>query len=362
VWRLITNVDWARKEDDLIRRLFTQFPGRRRLFAAGIALNTALIAALMSVGGATPAAAASAGTHAVTVWVPLACEIAGVIPSEVAVAVNATIPDSVNPGEVFSLTNSWTVQVFPPASQNAAAAAFSAKAIEGIVSDFENQVTNATTAFTGAGTPTQINQVAALQTPNADGSPWTDPLINGPSPLQAYVEHPPAATKVFSFGPVPSDPSGAAIASSYGPAPGTGGGPTPTSGTPDPIATFGPFTTTGSAGSNIVLTVGDPGTPFNFGGTSLKFAAATQVFFQNKTSNLWSTAVPTSCGVDTTTGAVPPPPGSGYLSAFTIPIVNPGVVPEAPFAVLLPLGGLLVIGALLVYRRRQVTSSEGHDS
>jgi hypothetical protein len=353
----------ARKEDDLIRRFFTQFPGRRRLFAAGIALNTALIAALMSVGGATPAAAA-AGTHPVTVWVPLACMILGAVPSEVGVAIHGTIPDSVNPGEVFSLTNSWTVQVFPPGAQ-IAAALFNANNIEGIVSDFENQVTGATTAFTGAGTPTQINQVAALQTPNLDGSPWTDPLINGPSPLQAYVEHPPAATKVFSFGPIPSDTLGLS-GNSYGPAPGTGGGPNLTSGTPDPIATFGPITTTGPAGSNVVLTVGDPTHPFTFKDSSgisstLNFAAATTLFFQNKTSSLWSGAIGANCGVDTTAGAMASP-DSSYLSAFTIPIVDQAVVPEAPFAVLLPLGGLLVIGALLVYRRRQVTSSEGHDS
>ncbi len=371
------------------------FMGRHRpLLGVGLALNTALVTGLMSVSilvGATPAAAAAPGTTTRTGWVPLACNLlGGAAQSHIAVALTSDVPDSVTPLQDFSLLNSGSVQILTPAAQIAAAGLSpGATAFAGVVKDFEQNLTLATASFAPGGppttatlgsldgpqvSPTQFNQVAALQSLNADGSPWTDLLVNGPSPLAAWpaVGVIPGPSNVFSFGPIPVN-SVTPTGNTYGPAPGTGGGPNITSGTPTNI-NLGPLHTTGAVNQFVHIGVGDISrtvtlaAPAASGGGTFEFAADTAISFFN---GAWSTFVPgagisATCGIDTSVLSVPPPaPGycpeldppysvpNCFVQVFSIPIVAATVVPEAPFAVILPLAGLLVVGTMLVYRRRR---------
>ena len=267
-----------------MRRPFRGLRGRRPLFTAGILFNTALIGLAMSTLGATPAAAAGPNVTE-TAWIPLHCNIGG--PSSgpavhIAVALRATHPASLNPNENFRLTNVTAVQVLPPLAQQVGYVTFGhSNAVEGIVKDFEQVLTNAKGTFTPGGTGTQVNAVAAMQPPNADAPPVgtatvsqtspRDPLIDPntahPSPLAAWTNNnsnvsvPPSDPRrhdEFSFGPIPT--SGSATGNAYGPAPGTGGGAAVTSGTADAY-TIRPFTVTGSPGQNVVLDVGDASRP-----------------------------------------------------------------------------------------------------
>ena len=97
--------------------------------------------------------------------------------------------------------------------------------------------------------------------------------------------------------------------------------------------------------------------------------AAATIFFHNPTSGSWGPSFPVACAYETTPVAAngnqnPLPctsqnvPSGCYAQAFIIPIVSGTVVPEAPFAIMLPLAGALVVMTWLVYRRRRDISSE----
>ena len=303
--------------------------GGRRTPRAPLAVRAALLSAVCVAVGVAPASAATAPTATTNAWIPLGCLIGGVIPIEVAASLTATGPAWVTPGQTFSLTHVSTDVVVPPAAQESAFIFGAVSEIEGDVSDFETGLTGET--FGGS---TQVNTVAALQPPNADAPSPADPLINGPSPLAAFPSNgitPPKA--VFSFGEIPvtiSSPSGNA----YGPAPGTGGGPTPTSGTPDPF-TEGPFTVTGAAGTNAAASFGDPAAPMvSFNKQPLVYVAANTLFFGSPDIFApgtfgWAGPIPLSCGIDTTSGALPAP-GPGYVSSLSVPIVAAPAVTTQP--------------------------------
>jgi Na+-translocating ferredoxin:NAD+ oxidoreductase RnfG subunit len=337
-----------------MRRRLEWLRGRRKLYALGIVVDTALISVVMSASVATPVAAS--GTQTVTVWQPLACLILGAVPSHIGVVLNATIPTSVTPGQQFNMTNVTAIQVLTPAAQTQASL-FSANAFEGIVKDFENNLTGATFTLAGGAPSTQLNQVAALQPPNSDhqtGDPNVN-LIEGPSPLQAWADQAtpvligdPLRQKVFSFGPIPVDSSGAASQNTYGPAPGTGGGALVTSGTADALNVVGPFTTTGLAGTNIVIGAGDASRTVLVDGINEVLVAKTTIFFFNPAptpgfpSGRWSGQISADCGVDTHPTLKVGSPDPSFASNFTIPIVT---APTAPAITTQPANQTVTAGA-----------------
>jgi hypothetical protein len=312
----------------------------------------------MSANMAAPVAAS--GTQVVTAWQPLACLILGAIPSHIGVALKATIPTSVTPGQQFDMTNVTAIQTLTPAAQTAAAA-FNANAFEGVVKDFENNLVGATFTLSGGAPTTQLNQVAALQPPNSDqqgNTPPPDPniaLIEGPSPLAAWADQsPPVAIgdpvrqSVFSFGPIPVDSSGLATQNTYGPAPGTGGGPLVTSGTADALRVVGPFTATGAAGSNIVIGAGDSTRHVLVDGQNEVLVAQTTIFFFNPApsaghpSGSWSFPISADCGVDTHPTKSVASPDPTYASNFSIPVV---AAPSAPAVTTQPANQTVTAGA-----------------
>jgi hypothetical protein len=319
---------------------------RRPLYTMGILVNAAVISVAMSSVGASPVAAAGRVTE--TAWIPLHCNLAstfsGGAPVHLAVALKVTHPATVRPGQKFRLRKVTAVQVLPPAAQQTAGVVFHADATEGVVNDFETKLTNAKGNFTPGGTGTQVNNVASMQPPNKDAPPVgsstvsqtspRDPLIDPntahPSPLAAWADQsPPVAASdsrrhdEFSFGPIPS--SGTATANSYGPAPGTGGGPTVSSGTPDPYNNF-PFTVTGPTGQNVVLDVGDASRPVTHSDEPDPgpLVAIAGTFFHRTDTGKWAGAgggnpFPVYCGTDNSTRRVPKPDPT-MVDRFVIPI------------------------------------------
>ena len=317
-----------------MRRLSTGFRGRRPQFRLGIALTTAVICLGMSGIGATPAAAANLKTE--TAFIGLQCNILGGLsggfPMHLGVAVTATHPRSLNPGQNFRLGNVKPVLIEPALAQRAAAI-FHGTQVEGVISDFEQKFTNARGNFNPGGAGTQVNTVQALQPPNRDAPPVgratasqtsrRDPLVDPntahPSPLAAWSESgipqgPPVMASdprrhdEFSFGPIPIDSTPGSNVNAYGPAPGSGGGAALTSGKPDPT-TVGPFTVTGSAGQNVIIDVGDPSRIVTVGDTGSmgELVSIAGVFFFAPTvppgRSHWNgqqngKPIPVTCGVD----------------------------------------------------------------
>ena len=369
-----------------MRRRLTWPQGKRSALALGLVLNVALVSLLMSATGAIPAAA-SASTVTETAWVPLGCNIltnpidgtntyTGGIGVHIAAAVQATHPDSLTVGQVFSLTGVKAIQVVPPASQTAGSAFGPVNSFEGVVTDFENNLSNATSSFSPGSSNAghQVNQVAAVQPPNAgaigpgtggipDDKAYVSPDLGDPSPIDMWADQSPPVPAsdarrqhVFSFGPIPIKSDGTASANAYGPAPGSGGGPLTTDGVGRPVAgglTVAPFTTTGSAGQNVVIDVGDS-TRFvtNAGGgyTHIPLVALAVIAFNDPTApqahatnppGTWKLALNVACGLDNTVNLITPPapgyctntpgtqpnvPSGCYVHNYTIPI--PGVATQ----------------------------------
>jgi hypothetical protein len=329
----------------------------RPFFVLGVTLNAALMSLVVSGLGATPAAAANMKTE--TAFIPLQCNIgaglSGGIPAHLGVTITATHLKSLNPGQKFRLRNLKPVLIDSPSAQRAAAV-FHANAVEGVIRDFEQKLTNAKGNFNPGGTGTQINTVAAVQPPNVDAPPVgsattsqsspRDPLVDPntahPSPLDAWSEAgvpqgPPVPASdprrhdEFSFGPIPIDTTASPGVNAYGPVPGTGGGATVTSGTPDPI-TVRPFKVTGLAGQNVVFDVGDASRMVTVADTNSSgpLVAASAVFFYAPVvpagRSHWNGAqngnpLPVTCGYDNSNSpnkvAKPDPT---MVDRFVIPI------------------------------------------
>ena len=157
----------------------------------------------------------------------------------------------------------------------------------------------------------------------------------GPSPLVGFTDFPETPLEgVFSWGPAPVDGSGMngtvggnPTTNAYAPAPGSGGGASPTSGTPD-VASGGPVEVTGTPGQTMNLNIGNPNQTIKIGKGNYEFAVNNDIFFLETTGSLagnWSADTPVECGIDTTTSAVPSPDPL-YFSVTTgiqIPIVFP---------------------------------------
>ena len=342
---------------------------RPRTLAIGIALNATVLSLGVSGLGAIPAAAANLKTE--TAFVPLQCNIgprdpsglSGGIPAHLGVAITATHPKSLNPGQKFDLRSVKPVLIDPPSAQRATAL-FGAAQIEGVITDFEQKLTNAKGNFNPGGTGTQINIVAAMQPPNVDAPPKgatvsqssrRDPLVDPntahPSPLEAWDEAlrpqgPPVPAgdprrhDEFSFGPIPIDSTPSSNVNAFGPVPGRGGGATVTSGRPDPI-TVRPFTVTGSAGENVVIDVGDPSRievvadPGSSGGLSTgELVVKSGVFFFNpnplQARSHWNgqqkgNPLLVTCGVDNSKSPNRvPKPDPAMVDRFIIPIACDG--------------------------------------
>jgi len=339
-----------------------------------------VVMSLLAVVIAAPAASAQ-GTQTETIWIPLYCNLQIVVVNA-GVAFTATVPTSVTPGEEFDLQDAHATIDIPAGGTNAAAFAFgNPSEVEGAVSTFDTNLTNATaptlvnadtsrttdsppivgdpvvgnvSATPGVwsdpppdggassdpnigdptGSPAVVNLVAAAQPPNTDAPSPLDPLINGGSPLAGFADYPePPLEGVFSWGPAPVDGSGAdgtmggnPTTDAYAPAPGTGGGGTPTSGTPDPANT-GPILVTGAPAEDVNIGIGDPSDLVKIGKSSFELAVNNDIFFLETTGALagqWSADTPTQCGLDTTAGAVPSP-NPTYLPAsqgISIPILS----------------------------------------
>jgi hypothetical protein len=287
--------------------------GRRAGFFATFA---ALISMLVVSFGVVPAQSA---TVTKTGWIPLDCQLfGGAVHAHVGAALTTTLPDQVAPGATFNMVNTSTAVTFPPAAQQAGAA-FNADFVQGVVSDFETTTANATSAFattTGGNvvnsSPTQFNSVGAVQPPN---QPASVVEVNGGDTTRLGFQ-PSTPAETLSFGDVPVDTSGGS-GNAYGPAPGHGGGLTPTSGTPITLPPIGPLTVTGADGQNVTISVAN--------GAS-GFAAVNTISFHDKskpypgTAADWSGQVAANCTVDTSASAVPSPDAS-FVSSFTIPIV-----------------------------------------
>ncbi len=328
----------------------------------------AVAASLLVVPIAAPAASA-AGTQTGTIWVPLICKL-GVVTIDVGAAFTVTVPTSVTPGEGFPMQDAYATIDIPANAANAGSVTFdNPDQVEGVVSTFDANLVNAdaaglvnadTTRVSGGGawaepstdggvsadptvgdptgSPAVINLVAAVQPPNPDAPNPLDPLINGPSPLAGFGAYPePPLMGVFSWGPAPVDgsgkdgtPGGNPTTNTYAPAPGTGGGTSPTSGTPDPSG-GGPLTVTGAVGQNVTISIGDPTQLIKIGKGNYSFAVNNDIFFFETTSSPpgWSGDTPVECGIDTSTTAVPSPDPS-YIpvsQGISIPIVPPPTPP-----------------------------------
>ena len=308
-----------------------------------LALLTALVLGLGVLPGA-----ANAASSTQTVWVPLACSFG--LNVDVGMAVTATLPASVQSGQAFSVTNESVALYWPPVWQNAMAYLYgNPSEIGGVLSDLEMGLSNASSTFVNAtnattvadeggfsadaavGTATQVNEVAAVQPPNFDAPSPLDALINGPSPIAGFPDYPEAPISgAWSFGPIAVDGSGHdgtvggnPLTSAWGPAPGSGGGTTPASGTPDG-ATIGPFYASSSPGATITFTPGNPSQKMQFGRAQLTSVAKWDLFMAETTGSLagqWSADIPYSCAIDTTGSAVPSP-NPAWANAFTVPIVG----------------------------------------
>jgi len=304
---------------------------RRRGRRAGIAASFAALLSMLVVSIGAPAAQAQTKTA----WIPLDCRVFGSVINHVAAALTATFPDTVAPGDTFSLTNVGTTVVLPPGSQNAGAAVFpGSTSFQGVNTDFETNLTNASANFAPAtvggvpatvvsSSPTQFNSVGAVQPPNqpASGNPHID---GGDTTRAGFQPSTPAGS--FSFGdiPVKSPNPPPATANTYGPAPGLGGGPNPTDGTPDIIATIGPLTATGADGDTIVMKTANPGGP-PAGNSGQPKVADNAVNF----GPAYSAQAPADCALDgATTDNGNPNPGDGtggtFTDQFTIPIQAAG--------------------------------------
>ena len=318
-----------------------------------------------AVAASAPASgvAASPPTQTGTIWIPLICNL-GVVTVDVGAAFTATVPTQVTPGEQFNLQNAFATIDIPAQAANASAFAFgNPNQVEGVVTTFDTNLVNAdaptlinadTSRVSGGGawsepaadggvsadpnignptgSPAIVNLVAAAQPNNTDAPSPLDPLINGPSPLAGFPAYPePPLMGVFSWGPAPVDGSGMdgtaggnPTTNAYAPAPGTGGGSTPTSGTAH-AASGGPIVVTGAVGSNVTLGIGAPGTTIKIGKRNYTFAVNNDIFFNETTGTPgWSGDTPVQCGIDTSPAAVPSPDPS-YLSVtsgISIPIVS----------------------------------------
>jgi hypothetical protein len=324
---------------------------RRLLLMTGTAVTTTLLTLATAGLGAAPAAAAKSNLKTETAWIALGCNLggglSGGIPTHLGVALKATHPKAVNPGQKFRLKGVTAVQVLGPGAQNASAV-FHATALEGVIGDFEQNVTLAKGGFLSPDNGTQINVVRVLQPPNIDAPPVgsattsqsspRDPLVDpntaNPSPLAAWADNAvpassPLRHNAFSFGPIPVNSNGA-TANTYGPAPGTGGGPLVTSGSPDAL-TIRPYKVTGLGGQNVVMDVGNAGATVTLAdGGSGPLVAIAGVYFFNPTprtgfpNGRWNgqtngQPIPVVCGKDTSSRALPKPNPS-MVDRFVIPI------------------------------------------
>ncbi len=350
----------------------------RWLLMCGV-VSSLLVAA---VAAPTTSAASAAGTQTGTIWIPLYCALSPSIDIDVGAAFTVTVPTSVTPGEQFDLQKAVaTIDLPPSAIQSSQAPFHNPDLVEGAVTRFDTELTNAiaptlvnadtsrttdgpafvndptgvpnTPATPGTwvepapqtgggvssdpnvGNPTGltavVNLVAAAQPPNADAPSPLDPLVNGGSPLGGFADFPEAPLEgVFSWGYTPLTPTGTVTNSAYAPAPGTGGGTTPTSGAPDPVS-IGPIEVTGPVGGVVTLSIGHP--EVSPSGVILSPprplpAVDNDIFFHETTGTLagqWSGDTPVECGIDTTSSAVPSPDPE-YLRVSTgiqIPIVSP---------------------------------------
>ncbi len=236
-----------------------------------------------------------------TAWIPLDCLVAGLIHSHLGAALTATYPDSVAPGEEFSLTGVQSVTVFPPAAQGAGGT-FNADQLQGVITEFWTQTTNATTAFvtTSGGkavnsTPNLFNSVGAVQPPNQLASA---PEVNGgDTGRDGYPSGTPAES--FSFGDIPVDVTGGS-GIAYGFVPGHGGSfGLPVGGTAVPLPDIGPITVDAApAGDVVIQNVNGPGGD----------AVVDTVEFHDKSTaypgGTWNNAtggapVPANCAIDT---------------------------------------------------------------
>ncbi len=323
-----------------------------------------VVASLLVAAIAAPAASAS-GTQTGTIWVPLICNL-GVVTVNFGAAFTATLPTSVSPGQEFNLQNAYATIDVPAQGTNQAAFPFgNPDAIEGVVTTLDTNLSNAIAptlvdadTFLGGpwmeppsdggvssdpiigdpkGSPAIVNLVAAEQPPNADAPNPPDPLINGPSPLAGFTDYPePPLTGVFSWGPAPVDgsgqdgsPGGNPTTDAYAPVPGTGGGSSLTSGTPDPFTT-GPIEVTGSSGQDVKLDIGNPSELIKIGKPSYEFAINNDIFFDETVGTPgWSGDTPMECGIDTSANAVPSPDPSYFSVAqgISIPIGPPPAPP-----------------------------------
>jgi len=311
---------------------------RRRGRRAGVFASLAAVASIL----VTSVAAAPAQGATQTAWIPLRCALAGSIPVAVGASLTATVPNTVAPGGTFNITGTTTEVIFPGTAQQSAAV-FGANAIQGIVTQFQTHLVNATSAFvTTAGgnpaqsSPTQFNAVGAVQPPNqpAVAGP-SGPRINGGDTSRGgFLPATPAES--FSFGDVPADTTGN-TGNRYGPAPGVGGGAAPGAGTPDTVPDLGPLTVTGAAGQDVTISNTNPGgTPLVGAGINQPRVVANAIsFHQGGSPGTYTTQLPADCAFDnrapdTTVnepggdevgddGSVPKPDPT-WVDAFTIPI------------------------------------------
>src|ERR1700716_1323094 len=331
-----------------MRRAFEGFRRRKPLLAFGIALDTLLVSLLMSGLGAAPVAAATpAGTvyntTTQTSWIPLQCNLNGSlttgIPVHIGVALRATFPTTVVPGQKFPLANVPAYQLQPGAAQFASLSLGAANGVSGAVTEFANKLTNATGSFNPGAqapySPTVVNSIQAMQPPNTDTPNPVDPLINpttgNPAPGQWWTDLGVGDTaerhNVFSFGMIPIDNSSANVPTAYGPTPGTGGGTNPNlalDGVADPINIW-PFTATGSLGQNVVLDTGDSARQVITTDGQGDFYAMAYAFFRSKATGKYITTgtssphgFPTPCGKDATASAVPPA-APGFCTSPGVP-------------------------------------------
>jgi hypothetical protein len=281
-------------------------------------LLASLTALILSAG----ASAAPASAQTQTAWIPWDCALeAGLttIHTRVGEAVTATFPDSIAPGDSFALSNVTTTVVFPPQAQQQAGA-LNADGVQGLFRELWTQTTNATTSFspTAGGNPVNsgpslFNAVRAVQPPNQP--PSVSEVNGGDTSRGGFQPATPAET--FSFGDIPTDPSGTS-GNAYGPAPGHGGGfGNPNSGTPITLPDIVPITATGSPGQNVVIQ--------NVNGPGGNVAVADVSFHQ--TNGAYTQPLTARCAFDTSANSTPSPDPS-YVSQFTIPIVAPPPPPD----------------------------------
>lgn len=291
---------------------------RRRGRRAGVFASLVALMLVASVG-AVPAQGATA-----TAWIPLRCSIGGAIQVHVGAALTTTYPDTVAPGATFNLTGTSTTVIFPPAAQQGGAV-FNGDAVQGIVQDFETNLTNASASFaaTAGGptqsSPTQFNAVRAVQPPN---KPASNPRINGGDTTRAGFA-PATPAESFSFGDVPTDPTGQ-TGNRFGPVPGVGGGPNATDGTPDTLPDIGPLTVTGADGDTVTIVNQNPGGPPVMNGTTNlgPKVADNTIAFHNQgsgTPGTYGDQLGADCAFDTSTSAVAKPVAA-WVDNLTIPI------------------------------------------